>query len=169
MRFPPCSTSMRTVFAPASSAFSSSSFTTDAGRSTTSPAAILFATPSASIRMRDINLSCQPLSFGAYQKSQTRISFGSFFALLDRETEVIELRGVNFAGRVRHQILRRGRFGEGDDFANGFFACQEHDDAINAQRDAAMRRRAVGQRIEEKPEAAPQLLLAQAERFEKPL
>src|SRR5215472_2226367 len=52
MRFPPCSTSMRVLFAPASSAFSSSSFTTDAGRSTTSPAAILFATDSGSMRIR---------------------------------------------------------------------------------------------------------------------
>ena len=52
MRFPPCSTSMRTVLPPASSAFSSSSFTTDAGRSTTSPAAILFATDSGNMRIR---------------------------------------------------------------------------------------------------------------------
>ena len=42
-------TSMRV--APASSAFSISSFTTDAGRSTTSPAAILLATSSLRIRM----------------------------------------------------------------------------------------------------------------------
>ena len=52
MRLPPDSTSTRIDRAPASSAFSSSSFTTDAGRSTTSPAAILFATCSASMRMR---------------------------------------------------------------------------------------------------------------------
>src|SRR6185437_6998488 len=38
--------------APASRAFSSSSFTTDAGRSTTSPAAILLATFSESTWMR---------------------------------------------------------------------------------------------------------------------
>ena len=37
---PPPSTSMRMRVAPASSEFSSNSFTTDAGRSTTSPAAI---------------------------------------------------------------------------------------------------------------------------------
>src|SRR5258708_12660252 len=51
MRLPPTSTSTRMVFAPASSEFSSSSFTTEAGRSTTSPAAILFATVSASTRI----------------------------------------------------------------------------------------------------------------------
>ena len=41
---PPASTCMRMRVAPASSAFSSNSFTTDAGRSTTSPAAIWLAT-----------------------------------------------------------------------------------------------------------------------------
>jgi hypothetical protein len=52
MRLPPISVSMRTEVAPASSAFSSNSFTTEAGRSTTSPAAILFATASGNMRMR---------------------------------------------------------------------------------------------------------------------
>jgi len=41
---------------PASIAFSSNSLTTDAGLSTTSPAAILFATFSASMRIRVITL-----------------------------------------------------------------------------------------------------------------
>ena len=57
MRRPPDSVSTRMVLAPASSAFSSNSFTTEAGRSTTSPAAILFATASANMRIRDINYS----------------------------------------------------------------------------------------------------------------
>src|SRR5215467_3148378 len=46
--FPPASTLILTRVAPASSEFSSISFTTDAGRSTTSPAAIWFATVSES-------------------------------------------------------------------------------------------------------------------------
>ena len=41
---PPCAMETLMLAAPASTAFSTSSFTTDAGRSTTSPAAILFAT-----------------------------------------------------------------------------------------------------------------------------
>src|ERR1700745_885113 len=52
---PPPSTSMRMRVAPASSAFSSSSLTTDAGRSTTSPAAIWLATWSVSTRMRPMD------------------------------------------------------------------------------------------------------------------
>ena len=48
---PPCSISTRTRRAPASSAFSTSSFTTLAGRSTTSPAAIWLARASVSRRI----------------------------------------------------------------------------------------------------------------------
>ena len=46
--------SMRMSVAPASREFSRSSLTTEAGRSTTSPAAILLATWSERIRMRPI-------------------------------------------------------------------------------------------------------------------
>src|SRR5208337_2907874 len=49
---PPASTLTRMRRAPASSAFSSNSLTTDAGRSTTSPAAILLATFSERTWMR---------------------------------------------------------------------------------------------------------------------
>ena len=50
--FPPFSSSIRTRVAPASSAFSTSSFTTEAGRSTTSPAAIWSATASGRMDIR---------------------------------------------------------------------------------------------------------------------
>src|SRR5438105_2407204 len=170
MRFPPCSTSMRTAFAPASSAFSSSSFTTDAGRSTTSPAAIVFATDSGSMRMRDINRSRRlPFSVKA-PNSPTRISFGGFFDFgLDGEAKLFELRGVHFAGRCCHQILRGGGFGESNDFADGFFAGKEHGDAIHAERNPAVRRRTVGQCVEEEAKAAAKLFFAQAQRFEQTL
>src|SRR5580698_1957258 len=54
-RRPPLSISMRRSVAPASSEFSMSSFTTDAGRSTTSPAAILLATLSERTRILPMN------------------------------------------------------------------------------------------------------------------
>ena len=57
---PPASTSMRNSLAPASSEFSSNSLTTLAGLSTTSPAAILFATVSERIRMRPIRALWHP-------------------------------------------------------------------------------------------------------------
>jgi hypothetical protein len=49
---PPSSIVTSTLVAPASSAFSTSSFTTDAGRSTTSPAAIWSATADARMATR---------------------------------------------------------------------------------------------------------------------
>src|ERR1700691_484919 len=103
-RFPPDSTSMRIDFAPASSAFSSSSFTTDAGRSTTSPAAILLATFSGSMRIRDINSSSTFLLVGP-----------SFPVLLDLNSQIIKLRCIDSAWRLRHQILGLGGLREGDD------------------------------------------------------
>src|SRR6266700_4075315 len=59
-RRPPASTSSRNSVAPASSEFSSSSLTTLAGRSTTSPAAILLATLSERTRMRPIRREAYP-------------------------------------------------------------------------------------------------------------
>src|SRR6266567_8298021 len=76
---------------------------------------------------------------------------------------------VDFAWGLRHQILGGGGFGEGDDFANGFFSGEEHDHAVDAQRDAAMRRCAVSRRVEEEAEAAAKLLFGQAKRFEQAL
>src|SRR5437667_235240 len=102
MRLPPTSASTRMVFAPASMAFSSSSFTTEAGRSTTSPAAILFATASGNMRMR-------------------LMSLGGFLPFLNSDSELVELILVDGRWRLRHQILGGGGFREGDDFANGFF------------------------------------------------
>src|SRR5579884_3877687 len=73
-RRPPFSTSIRIDRAPASSEFSSSSFTTDAGRSTTSPAAILFATVSDRTRIFPTLLQHDPAPVeqlaGAFIKCQ---------------------------------------------------------------------------------------------------
>src|SRR5215469_211806 len=102
-------------------------------------------------------------------ESQTRISFGGFFFLLDGDAEVIELVAVDFGRRVGHEVLGGGGFGEGDDFADRFFAGEKHDDAVDPKGDATVRRRAVGQRIEEKTEAAAELLFGEAESLEKAL
>ena len=68
--------------------------------------------------------------------------------------------------RISHQVLCGGSFREGDDFADRFFAGEEHDHAVDAESDAAVGRRAVGQRVEEKAKAATQLLFGEAEGFE---
>src|SRR6202789_3391309 len=76
---PPASTSMRMRVAPASREFSRSSLTTEAGRSTTSPAAIWFATTSERMRMRPMLLIVWPAQRGktgaelkaSYRKKET--------------------------------------------------------------------------------------------------
>src|SRR5882762_9667133 len=151
MRLPPASISIRIVFAPASSAFSSSSFTTDAGRSTTSPAAILLATASGSMRMRLI---------------EWRLAFAAF---LDSDAKLVELERIHIRRRFGHEVDGGGGFAKGDDFADGFFSGEQHHHAIDAKSDAAVRRRAVGQRIEKEAEAFAQLLFAEAQRFEEAL
>src|SRR5262249_22844574 len=80
---PASSSSTRTCRAPASSAFSMSSLTTDAGRSTTSPAAILSATSGGNICTRPG--SGAPCSMGSHNivvqlARQQRLHLG---ALLD--------------------------------------------------------------------------------------
>src|SRR5260370_15346254 len=83
--------------------------------------------------------------------------------LLDRDPQLIELFFVDAGRRIGHQILGGGGLSEGDDLADGFFTGEEHDDAVDAERDAAVRRRAVSERVEEEAEAAAKLFLAQAE------
>src|SRR6266851_5330077 len=76
IRLPPDSISIRMVIAPASRAFSSSSFTTEAGRSTTSPAAILLATASGSMRMRDIETNISLFGENDFHSLLERGAFG---------------------------------------------------------------------------------------------
>ena len=64
-----------------------------------------------------------------------------------------QLFSVDRRGRARHQIDGVGRLREGDDFANGGFAGQQRDDPVEPERDAAVRGRAVLERLQEEPEA----------------
>jgi hypothetical protein len=57
-------------------------------------------------------------------------------------------------GGVGHQVDGFGGFGEGNDFAQAGRAGKQHDDAVEAQRDAAVRRRAVFERVQEEAENA---------------
>src|ERR1700676_4032510 len=193
IRLPPDSTSTRIDCAPASNAFSSSSFTTEAGRSTTSPAAILFATFSASIRIRVIELQVRkplpypPLRWGGSPDllrpnstncADTNRPRGSWqgrasarphcilllFDYLQLNPQQVQLVGIHIRRRFSHQILGLRGFWEGDHFANRLLAREQRDDAVNAQRDAAVRRRSVGQGVQKKSESVAQLFLAEAQR-----
>src|ERR1700678_2099219 len=177
---PPDSVSMRMERAPASKAFSSNSFTTEAGRSTTSPAAILLATDSGSMRIRLMDVLSQsadrhnPNLEALPWMRQSALDTTSCvllcrhpcFRLLDGNPQVVELIGGDRRRRFGHQILRCGCLGEGDHLADGFFPGQQHHHAVEAQRYSAVRRRAVGKRVEEKAEALASSLFAQPQRLE---
>src|SRR5437879_10047442 len=97
------------------------------------------------------------------------ISSGGSFLMLHGKAKLVELGGVHFARRIGHQILGGGGFREGDDFANRFFTGEEHHYAVDAEGDAAMRRSAVCQRVEEEAEAVAKLFFREAKRFEEAL
>src|SRR5579863_5378272 len=164
MRLPPDSTSTRIDRAPASSAFSSSSFTTDAGRSTTSPAAMRFATVSGSIRILLIVCLLSSRTRSRFLRTSVRDLLFSvhpflFLQILDRYPQFIKLVGAHFRRRIRHQILRRGRLRERDYLANRLLSREQHDDSVDPKRNPAVRRSAVGQRIEEEPKPLARLLV----------
>ena len=55
-------------------------------------------------------------------------------------------------GRFAHQIGSLGGLGEGNHVADGGLARENHHQAIEAQRDAAVRRRAVFERVQQESE-----------------
>ena len=78
-------------------------------------------------------------------------------------------RSCEVAGRgggVDHEVDGAGGLGEGDDLAQAGGAGQDHDDAVEAEGDAAVRRRAVLQGVEEEAETFVGLFVRHAERAE---
>ena len=73
---------------------------------------------------------------------------------------------VTVGGRVGHEVDGLGGLWEGNHFAQAGRAGQQHDDAIEAEGDAAVRRRAVLERVEEEAEALAGFLFTDAERRE---
>src|SRR5712691_9903566 len=76
----------------------------------------------------------------------------SILRLAQANVQLAQLLFVHRRRSVREQILRALRLGEGDDVADGFGAGHHGDDPVQAEGDAAVRRRAVLQRLEQKSE-----------------
>src|SRR5579863_9496861 len=96
-RRPPASTSTRISEAPASREFSRSSLTTEAGRSTTSPAAILLATWSGRIRMRPMHLDYTQKN-RLLTAGQRRLPVGPQDYILPHSRHAASPRGAEFEG-----------------------------------------------------------------------
>src|ERR1700731_1002069 len=131
---PPASTSMRIRVAPASREFSRSSLTTEAGRSTTSPAAIWFATRSERMRMRPMDrlyeedccgMTARPGSGGRFGNECARDGISG-----QRRREMIrKLKSGEYRIYSRHQDPKTGRRKNLGTFATREKA-EEHERAI---------------------------------------
>ena len=78
----------------------------------------------------------------------------------------MQLAQLGFAdrgGRVDHEVDGFGGLGEGDDFAEAGSAGEDHDQAVEAEGDAAVGRSAVLQGFEEEAEALLCLFVGHAE------
>jgi len=69
----------------------------------------------------------------------------SLFSILRRwrhqfQVQFLELLNIHFGRGVHHQVLRIAVHREQNHVTDGVCACEEHDDAINTWRDAAMGR-----------------------------
>jgi hypothetical protein len=82
--------------------------------------------------------------------------------------DVAQLLVVHAGRRVHHQIHRLLRLGEGDHVADAVAAGQQHHEAVGADGEAAVRRRAVFQRADQMAEAALDLGFGQTQDLEHP-
>src|SRR3546814_8310324 len=85
------------------------------------------------------------------------------------QAEVGQLLRVDGGGRAGHGVDARLGLREGDDLADVLLAGEDGHQAVDAEGEAAVGRRAVAERLEEEPEAALGLLLVDAEQVEDPL
>ena len=77
--------------------------------------------------------------------------------------EQIELVGIYVRRRFGHQVLRLRGLREGDDFADRLLAREQRHNAVESQRDAAVRRRSIRQRVEEETESAEERAIRENE------
>src|SRR5579883_337713 len=88
------------------------------------------------------------------------------FARSHLQMEFFQLFFVDGRGRVHEQVNGGLRLGEGDDFANILLVGQQHDQAVDAQGNAAVWGRAVLEGFEHVTELLPDLLIAHVHKRE---
>jgi hypothetical protein len=84
------------------------------------------------------------------------------------DPQFFELGRVNRRGRIGERALGFLRFGKGNHFTNGIGIAKEHDEPVQAERDAAVRRRAELKGFEEKSELGPGLILVDTQQIQNP-
>src|SRR5690348_603207 len=86
--------------------------------------------------------------------------------LIHPELQLAQLLWIHRRRGACHQVHGLRRLRKRDDLANRRLARQDRDDAIEAERDAAVRRCAVLERVDEEAEAELRLLLAHPQQLE---
>ncbi len=81
---------------------------------------------------------------------------------MDAKVQVAKLEVGDGSGGVDHEVDGLGGLGEGDDFAEAGGAGEDHDDAVEAQGDAAVGWGAVFEGVQEKTEALVRFFLRHA-------
>ena len=79
------------------------------------------------------------------------------------DVQLAQLLLVDRRRRAGHDVDGRGRLRERDHLADRRLAAEQRDQAIEAERDAAVRRRPVLERVEEEAEARLRVLVGHAE------
>src|SRR3712207_1899651 len=82
------------------------------------------------------------------------------------QPELAQLAVVDRRRRAGHRVRPAGRLRERDGVADRLAAEQDRDDAVDAERDAAVRRRAEAQRVEQEAEARLRFLGTHADQAE---
>src|SRR6267378_289757 len=109
--------------------------------------------PAAAAARASSRASAESWNTPAFAASLIHSAF--MFSILRRAQADMQLSQLLLVDRrrsVREQILRALRLGKGDHVADGFRAGHHGDDAVQAEGDASVRRRAVLQRVEQKSE-----------------
>ena len=84
----------------------------------------------------------------------------------DLDVELVKLRRIDGTWRAQHQVLMALRLGESDDVADVLGAGKHHHDAIDSRSDAAMRRHAVLECIQQVAEPLANRIARVAEDLE---
>ena len=87
-------------------------------------------------------------------------------SLLHRDPQLPQLPLAHRRRRIHHQIHRPRRLGERNHFPQTLRSGQNHHNAVEAQRDASMRRRAILQRFQKKSKTRPRFFFGHAQRAE---
>src|ERR1700719_1456002 len=96
------------------------------------------------------------------QQNNSDSQFRLFFYYPNSQLSQLCLR--HRRGSLHHQIFCGSGFREGNYLAQTIRSRQNHHDAVEAERNTAMRRRAVFERIQEKAEARARLCFCHSER-----